>query len=492
MKLKILFIAALLITMMFAVAYSPSVKASEFKLTWTTKAPMPTPRAQAATIVGNDGKIYVMGGYNETEIFNVTEVYNPSTNTWTTKASMLEAVRGAAVAKDSAGLIYVISGYNSSFDWTPTVQAYNITSNSWTKKADIEYAVLFVNAATGDDGKIYVVGGTEPGDDTNRLQIYDPETDTWEQGTTLLSERTQLGVAKDANGFIYALGGQTWPSTTGALNTNEVYDPYSETWSTRTPLIDRRNEFGAAFGADGNIYVIGGGQDYTNNASPFFGTTMVYDPLSDSWGLDANMPTPRKELAAVSVGNSVYAIGGCNGTYLGTVEQATIAMPNETPIAYVDSIGPNPATVGEEIAFVGHGSDSDGSVVAYKWRSSLNGTISSSASFTTSTLANGTHTIYFSVKDNSGTWSQETMAVITVNRPITEDPLYQKNVDLENELNELQQQNTNLNTTVNTLLGKVDTMTWALLGVGIVTIILVLIIIAAIYMPPKRKQAATA
>jgi hypothetical protein len=299
-------------------------------------------------------------------------------------------------------------------------------------------------------------------------------------------------VAKDANGFIYALGGQTWPSTAGALNTNEVYDPYSATWSTRTPLIDRRNEFGATFGADGNIYVIGGGQDYTNNASPFFGTTMVYDPLSDSWGLDANMPTPRKELAAVSVGNSVYAIGGCNGTYLGTVEQATIAMPNETPIAYVDSIGPNPATVGEEIAFVGHGSDSDGSVVAYKWRSSLNGTISSSASFTTSTLANGTHTIYFSVKDNSGTWSQETMAVITVNRPITEDPLYQKNVDLENELNELQQQNTNLNTTVNTLLGKVDTMTWALLGVGIVTIILVLIIIAAIYMPPKRKQAATA
>jgi N-acetylneuraminic acid mutarotase len=501
MKLKILFIAALLITMMFAVAYSPSVKASELKLTWTTKAPMPTPRAQAATIAGNDGKIYVMGGYNSTAglgNLNMTEVYNPSTNTWTTKAPMMEAVRSAAVAKDSDGLIYVISGYNSSGDWTPTVQAYNITANSWTKKADIEYAVLFTNAATGNNGKIYVVGGTESGvGDTNRLQIYDPETDTWEQGTTLPSPRTQLGVVKDANGFIYALGGQTFPPTTDALDTNEAYDPYSETWSTREPLLDGRNEFGTALGIDGNIYVIGGGQDYTNYSPPFFGTTMVYDPLSDSWRLDANMPTPRKELAAVSVGASIYAIGGCNRTslgdpsFLGTVEQATIAMPNETPIAYIDSIGPNPATVGEEISFVGHGSDSDGSVVAYKWRSSLNGTISSSASFTTSTLANGTHTIYFSVKDNSGTWSQETMAIATVNRPITEDPLYQKNVALENELNDLQQQNTNLNTTVNALTGKIDTLTWALLGTGIVTIILVLIIIAAIYMPPKRKQAAT-
>jgi hypothetical protein len=201
------------------------------------------------------------------------------------------------------------------------------------------------------------------------------------------------------------------------------------------------------------------------------------------------MPTARKELGA-TLGNNgkIYAIGGANGAYTGSNEEASIVLPeNMAPTAYIDSVSPNPATVGEEVAFVGHGSDSDGSIVAYKWRSSLNGTIGTSASFTTSTLANGTHTIYFSVKDNSGTWSQETMAVVTVNRPITEDPLYQKNVDLENELNDLQQQNTNLNTTVNVLTGKIDTLTWALLGTGIVTIILVLIIIAAIYMPPKRK-----
>jgi hypothetical protein len=203
------------------------------------------------------------------------------------------------------------------------------------------------------------------------------------------------------------------------------------------------------------------------------------------------LATARKELGA-ALGNNgrIYAIGGANGAYLSTNEEAIITPPdNIAPTAYIDAITSNPATTGQTITFTGHGADADGSIIAYKWRSSIDGTIGTSATFDISALSNGTHNIYFSVQDNSGAWSTEAAATVVVNRPITDDPLYQKMLDLNNMINDLQQQNNNLTDKVNSLTGKLDTTTLELLGLGIVTIILIIVIIAVIFIPPKRKAS---
>ena len=90
----------------------------------------------------------------------------------------------------------------------------------------------------------------------------------------------------------------------------------------------------------------------------------------------------------------------------------TVTQP---PTAYIDSITPNPATQGQIVSFSGHGSDSDGSIVAYEWRSSIDGVLSSSASFSSSSLSVGTHTIYFRVRDNNSEWSTEATRTLTIN-----------------------------------------------------------------------------
>jgi len=46
-------------------------------------------------------------------------------------------------------------------------------------------------------------------------------------------------------------------------------------------------------------------------------------------------------------------------------------------------------------------------VVAYRWRSSLDGDLSTKAGFQTSSLSPGVHTVYFKVQDNNGAWSEE-------------------------------------------------------------------------------------
>ena len=95
--------------------------------------------------------------------------------------------------------------------------------------------------------------------------------------------------------------------------------------------------------------------------------------------------------------------------------ETNLTPHNQPPTAYIDSISSNPATQGETVTFTGHGDDPDGSIVAYNWRSSIDGQLNTSASFSRSTLSVGTHTIYFKMQDNNGTWSNEVSKILTIN-----------------------------------------------------------------------------
>ena len=92
----------------------------------------------------------------------------------------------------------------------------------------------------------------------------------------------------------------------------------------------------------------------------------------------------------------------------------TPPAPNQPPIAYIDIVSPTNTTCGQAITFTGHGIDPDGTVGAYNWRSSRDGDLSTAASFTSSSLTQGTHTIWFKVQDDDGTWSKEDLANIIV------------------------------------------------------------------------------
>jgi len=92
----------------------------------------------------------------------------------------------------------------------------------------------------------------------------------------------------------------------------------------------------------------------------------------------------------------------------------TSSAPNEAPTAYITSITPNPAEVGELVTFVGGGDDTDGSIVFYSWWSSIDDEISSMAEFSTDSLSEGTHDISFIVHDDDNAYSQAVEATLVV------------------------------------------------------------------------------
>lgn len=79
----------------------------------------------------------------------------------------------------------------------------------------------------------------------------------------------------------------------------------------------------------------------------------------------------------------------------------------QPPLAYIDYVSSSQIWAGETIKFEGHGISSTGQIVAYNWRSNVNGDLSQLATFETSSLTAGPHTIWFKVQDNYGNWSSE-------------------------------------------------------------------------------------
>jgi len=87
---------------------------------------------------------------------------------------------------------------------------------------------------------------------------------------------------------------------------------------------------------------------------------------------------------------------------------------NEPPEARIISISPKVVSEGQAVTLTGEGTDSDGEVVGYLWRSSLDGELGRLSSFKTAALSKGEHVIYLKVQDNNDAWSDEVQETVTV------------------------------------------------------------------------------
>jgi N-acetylneuraminic acid mutarotase len=236
-----------------------------------------------------------------------------SAQDWVLKANMPSArTHGCAVVVDQK--IYVIGGVEGELTPHSDLWVYDPVTDSWdTSKAPMPTARGSMGCAEVD-GKIYVIGGA------NTLQLnpiiysvvemYDPMTDTWTTRMPL-SIKTAAPTVSAINGKIYAFGGLlTELDLLGTARVRE-YDPVTDTWTRKTnkPL---RGWGQSSSLLDGKIYVTGG----TSAFSPASGNEPtaaleVYDPISDSWDTSmAPMLTGRYSHAISVVDGIIYAMGG--------------------------------------------------------------------------------------------------------------------------------------------------------------------------------------
>jgi len=98
------------------------------------------------------------------------------------------------------------------------------------------------------------------------------------------------------------------------------------------------------------------------------------------------------------------------------------APTNDLPVAIIGGVTPTGPALGEMITFTGHGTDTDGEVVAYSWSSNVMGDLSDQASFSSSVLVEALHVITFKVQDDGGAWSEPETIELQVGNPPNQLP----------------------------------------------------------------------
>ena len=312
MKRKTLALLLAILVLLFSrILAVVDVKAEENS--WTTLAPMPTPRVNLDAAVV-DGKIYAIGGTSNGETSNKNQAYDPTTNTWTVKAAIPTA-RTSLVTVAVENKIYAIGGYPEGDPGIPTAknEVYNPVTDTWETKAEMPTARSQMCANTVGD-QIYVIGGlvmTRPlyVEDSNKTEAYNPATNTW------VTKAEMPYAAVDVSSVV--VGDEIYVLSSPI----QIYDTLTDSWSLGSyrPIVQSDVDAVTILDEQGRalIYIFGGEGEEPLTYSDL---VRIYDPENDVWGVGSSMPTPRSGLAVEVVNNQIYVLGGVTyGEMLGLI-----------------------------------------------------------------------------------------------------------------------------------------------------------------------------
>jgi hypothetical protein len=311
---------------------------------WKKGAPFPEPDEELYGVAAN-GKLYVIGGWNEGKAGGVNYEYDPATDKWTKKQPMPRPAHHAALATAN-GKIYVMGGFVAPTETAlPLGAAWQPIDNAWQYDpvADAWKSLPPLPTRRGSavavevGGKIYTIGGatTMDGpvldDSRGRLgeskdqfftafgpsrvlsvnEVYDPATNKWETREPMSVPRNHA-FAGAINGKIYVIGGRTGHGfILTATNTDvvEEYNPISNTWSVPRERMPTARSGGVS-GTDGRRIYVAGGEVTTQELVGAFRAIEAYDPLTNTWSTLPPMPMPRHGVAGAVIGNRFHLVSG--------------------------------------------------------------------------------------------------------------------------------------------------------------------------------------
>lgn len=277
---------------------------------WETLASTPAALGEvAAGVIA--GQLFLVGEGN-----GATFAYDLLNRQWLANKAARPFGGHHHAAEVVAGKLYLIGGLSGGSEGK--VQIYDPVSNSWSLGTDMPWAAGSVSTAA-IAGKIYVAGGIVGSTTVVNCAMYDPLADTWTSKAAMPDGgRNHTAAGTDGVKF-WVFGGRQGGNTVGnGLDTTMVYDPVANTWETSltsslAALPERRGGMGKAIWYRGEFYVFGGEtlNDPDANPNNVYDRVDVYRPATNAWRLEAPMPNPRHGIFPVLFqGHMFIAAGG--------------------------------------------------------------------------------------------------------------------------------------------------------------------------------------
>jgi hypothetical protein len=199
---------------------------------------------------------------------------------------------------------------------------YNTISDQWSSIADVpDTEGRIAASATGLNGKIYLIGGYKVYANCNeftspRVDIYDPATDTWSLGDSMITPVDDHVQAVWRDSIIITVSG--WSQNTNTRKV-QLYDTYLDTWSISNDIAGP-GLFGMAGAIWGDTILYTDGVRISGNFTLinalWQGTIQNGDPHNIVWTNQGQHPGPKiYRGGGFSFANRIIFTGGTDNAY---------------------------------------------------------------------------------------------------------------------------------------------------------------------------------
>lgn len=262
-----------------------------------------------ATLLIN-GRVLVAGGFTttgSTGTTGTTELFYPETETWTAGASMNVPRDNHTATVLPDGRVMVIGGYQNG-TYLTSVEIYDPMTNTWTNAGNLATARAVHTATLMKNGFILVSGGVNAGGVLNSVEIVNPATGNGVATTALPRALHGHSATLLSGGDVLVAGGSDgsgeWPYA-------YRYNPPAATWTLTAPLSNGRLNHTMSLLPNGHVIIAGGAQANGNTiigVETFHESTNLWTPISSFTVARAYHDF------VVAPNGMMLAIGGYNGS----------------------------------------------------------------------------------------------------------------------------------------------------------------------------------
>lgn len=300
---------------------------------WETLTTTGEPTARhEATLVGFDGKVFLLGGRR----INPVDVYDPATNAWTAKSTTpmeLHHFQGVVMGER----IYLMGAMTGPYPRETPLEKI-VVYYPKDDRFDFVHSIPESRRRGGagavfHDGKIYLIGGITNGHVDgyqNWFDRYDPQTGDWDKMPDAPTARDHFqAVVIDER--LYAAGGRQTSKATNEVFSKtiaviDVFDFKTGQWlpESECPLLPTPRAGNSVAAIDGKLVVAGG---ETGNNKLAHAEVEAYDPKTDTWTTWPSLQRGRHGSGLALIGDYVYTASGSGGRGGGPELTSTERLP---------------------------------------------------------------------------------------------------------------------------------------------------------------------